>query len=110
MRYTNILEADNSFQDLRNISEAGLSKRDTLDPLTQERIENIEVQSKAGGLITQRGKWIFSLVETCRNTPIGGNWIDYENLFMSYLKNNSKERIEVLNADCGMMRYKHEER
>jgi len=31
-------------------------------------------ESKPGGFILQKGNWLFSLVETCRDTPIGGTW------------------------------------
>jgi len=50
--------------------------------------------------LVQRGKQIFSLVETCRETPIEGKWIDYEKVFLEYIAN---EEIEVLNSDCGKM-------
>ncbi|WP_405292310.1 hypothetical protein [Algibacter sp. Ld11] len=33
----------------------------------------------------RKEKQIFSLIKTCRETPIGGNWTDYENKFLEYI-------------------------
>jgi len=63
--------------------------------------------AKPGGMIIQRGEHIFSLVKTCRETPIGGNWKDYENKFLQHITERDEE-IEVLNAYCGMEKYKIE--
>jgi len=73
------------------------------------RIKALNIGAKPGGMIVQAGKQIFSLVETCRETPIGGTWKDYENKFIAYLAENGEE-IEILNSDCGRDRYVIEKR
>ena len=57
---------------------------------------------KPGGMIVQKGKQVISLVETCRDTPIRGSWVDYEQKLLSYIIDN-EDNIEVLNSDCGKM-------
>lgn len=71
---------------------------------------SLNVGAKPGGMITQIGKQIFSLVETCRDTPIGGNWINYERKFIKYLTKSGDEEFEVLNSNCGMGYYRVEKR
>ena len=110
LEYSNPNEAVTAFQSLRKLTETNFSEIDSLDQLTRKKVRFLHGQSKPGGLIVQKGKWIFSLVETCRNTPLGGSWTEYEDLFISFLKNDSNERIKVLNAHCGKMKYKLEER
>ncbi len=61
--------------------------------------------AKPGGMITQIGKQIFSLVETCREAPFGRNWIEYETRFIKYLTRSESEEFEVLNSDCGNDKY-----
>ena len=74
-----------------------------------ERIKALNIGAKPGGMIVQSGKQIFSLVETCRETPIGGTWKDYEDKFIGFIIKNGEE-IEILNSDCGMDRYRIEKR
>ncbi len=74
-----------------------------------DRVKALTIGAKPGGMIVKKGKWIFSLVETCRETPIGGNWVDYESKFLEYIIENG-EGIQVLNANCGMDKYMIENR
>ena len=74
-----------------------------------ERVKALNIGAKPGGMIVQSGKQIFSLVETCRETPIGGTWKDYEDKFIVFIVKNGEE-IEILNSDCGMDRYRIEKR
>lgn len=64
---------------------------------------------KSGGMVFQIENLIFSLVETCRNTPNGGSWLEYENNFLKSLIEN-RQALIVLNADCGDMCYHEEKR
>jgi len=64
---------------------------------------------KSGGMVFQIENMLFSLVETCRNTPIGGSWLAYENEFLSSMVSD-RESLVVLNADCGDMYFKEEKR
>jgi hypothetical protein len=110
LEYSISNDAEDVFQNLKNMAEIDFHKIDSLDQLTQDKLRFFHGESKPGGLIVQEGKWIFSLVETCRNTPLGGTWVEYEDLFISYFNNDNTKRIEVLNADCGKMKYKLEKR
>ncbi|MGS2727349.1 hypothetical protein ACU8DI_12130 [Psychroserpens sp. BH13MA-6] len=74
-----------------------------------ERTKALNIGAKPGGMIVQSGRHIFSLVETCRATPIGGTWHDYEDRFITFITKNEAE-IDILNADCGMNRYRLEKR
>ncbi|SHJ24813.1 hypothetical protein SAMN04488096_1196, partial [Mesonia phycicola] len=56
-------------------------------------------------MIIQKGNQIFSLVKTCRETPIGGTWNDYEKKFIKYLTKQGDEEFKVLNSNCGMDKY-----
>ena len=70
-----------------------------------ERIKALNIGTKPGGMIIQTGKQIFSLVKTCRETPIGGTWNDYEKKFIKYLTKRGDEEFKVLNSHCGMNKY-----
>lgn len=74
-----------------------------------ERVKLLTVGAKPGGMLVQNGLQVFSLVETCRGTPIGGSWLDYENKFLGYIT-EAGQQIEVLNSDCGKDRYQVEQR
>ena len=103
---------DNSrkaFDRIKSDSKYGLTEWNELENDQSERVMSLNVGAKPGGMITQIGKQIFSLVETCRETPVGGTWEDYENKFLGFIMKNIKE-IEILNSDCGMDRYRIEKR
>ena len=103
-RYSSAEKAENSFHQLAELVQVDLSISDS----TKRLAERVIAQSKPGGLIVQKDTWVFSLVETCRNTPIGGTWLEYEDLFVDYLLEASGSSIRVLNADCGKMKYELE--
>ena len=107
-RYSDAEKAENSFHQLAELIQIDLSSSDSINPATKRLAERVIAQSKPGGLIVQKDTWIFSLVETCRNTPIGGTWMEYENLFIDYLLETSGNSIRALNADCGKMKYELE--
>lgn len=107
--YKNSLNAKNSFEQIKSDSKYGISDNlENLDKKQLDRVQSLIIGIKPGGLITQKGKQVFSLVETCKENPLGGNWIDYENKFLEFITNTE---IEVLNSDCGkMINYKIEKR
>lgn len=70
-----------------------------------ERIKALNIGTKPGGMIVQSGKQIFSLVKTCRETPIGGTWNDYEKKFIKCLTKRDDKEFKVLNSNCGMNKY-----
>ena len=107
--YESSLSAKNSFNQLKSDSKFGFTDLKELSGEIAERVKVLAIGAKPGGMITQNGKQVFSLVKTCRETPIGGNWIDYENKFIEFIT-ESGEEIEVLNANCGMDRYIIEKR
>lgn len=101
--------AEKTFARIKSDSKYGLSEWNELEKELSERVRSLNIGAKPGGMITQKGKQIFSLVETCGEIPIGGKWIDYENKFIGFLTKIGEE-IEVLNANCGMDRYIIEKR
>jgi hypothetical protein len=102
--YSNNQKAETSFNQIKKdaLKYEMFDNLKSLDKKDYERVIGLIIGVKPGGLITQNGKQIFSLVETCRNTPIGGTWNDYENKFLNFISKNRNE-IEVLNSDCGKM-------
>jgi len=109
--YDNQENAQKAFNQIKSYSKYKISESKNLAKELFERVNSLNVGAKSGGLIVQKGKQVFSLVETCRNTPIGGKWIDYENKFLDYiLKNGDGDEIEILNADCGNSKYHVEKR
>lgn len=104
-KYTNTNQAKLNFDNFYLTSQLDTSKYDQIEQSLVEKHEKIKIASKPGGLIVQKNEYIFSLVETCGETPIGGNWVDYENLFLGYIGNNQQDSLTVLNADCGRLEY-----
>jgi len=109
LEYQDQRHAGEAFKKLIRDSELMTQDLDSLDHSEQDRLEFLYGQSKPGGMILQKNQLIVSLVETCRNTPIGGTWTEYEDLLLSYILNDGEE-ITVLNADCGKLKYNKEER
>ncbi len=105
--FNNQENAQKAFDQIKSDSKYGLMEWNGLELELSERVRSLNVGAKPGGMITQNGKQIFSLVKTCRETPIGGTWKDYENKFIRFITRNKVE-IEVLNSHCGMDRYKIE--
>lgn len=107
LEYESAKYAEGAFQELCRLSELdlNLNRSNTIDSSTIQKVRFLNGQSKPGGFILQKSKWIFSLVETCRDTPIGGTWLGYEDLFIRYIFKDSSDSISVLNADCGKMKY-----
>lgn len=64
---------------------------DSVDAFTKD----FHFSSKSGGLICQKDKYVFSLVETCRETPLRGTWLEYEDIFMSFVLSEN-ETTEIL--------------
>lgn len=108
-KYYTTNQAKLNFDNFYLTTQLDTSKYDAVEQSLIEKHDMIIAASKPGGLIVQENEWIYSLVETCRETPIGGNWVDYENLFLSYI-GHEKDSITVLNADCGKMKYEKEKR
>ncbi|MEP1490372.1 MAG: hypothetical protein ABJK28_18275 [Algibacter sp.] len=107
--FNNKENAKKTFKRIKSDSKYGLSEWNKLEKGLSERVRSLNIGAKPGGMITQRGKQILSLVKTCRETPISGNWKDYENKYIGFITKNGEE-IEVLNSDCGMDRYKIKKR
>jgi len=105
--YNSSENARKSFEQIKSDAKYKLENLGELKEDLAERVEIMTIGAKPGGMITQNGRQVFSLVETCRFTPIGGKWIDYENKFIEFITEDGQE-IEVLNADCGMFSYKTE--
>ncbi|EDM43386.1 lyase containing HEAT-repeat [unidentified eubacterium SCB49] len=75
-----------------------------------KKVEALKIGTKPGGMIIQKDKQIFSLVETCRRVPIHGIWNDYENKLISHLADENGEEFQILNSNCGDNFYRIETR
>ena len=72
-----------------------------------KRVRALNIGAKPGGMITQNGKQIFSLVKTCRKVPLGANWTEYENRLLRYLTRTGNEEFGVLHSGCGYDKYEY---
>lgn len=106
--YDSQKNAKKTFDRIKSDSKYGLSEWRELESDQSERVRALNIGAKPGGMITQYGKQIFSLVETCREVPFGENWNQYEAKFIKYLTRTGNEEFEVLNSNCGMDKYKFE--
>lgn len=100
--YNSEINALKTFELIKECTKKQLNEIERAEKEFLLRIDALNIGVKPGGMIVQSGKQIFSLVETCRETPIGGTWKDYEDKFIGYIVKN-REEIEVLNSDCGKM-------
>ncbi|WP_299557191.1 hypothetical protein [Seonamhaeicola sp.] len=107
--YHSELNAFKTFASIKMTSKEKPAEYQLAQKKFVERIKALNIGTKPGGMIMQRGKQIFSLVETCRETPIGGTWQDYEDKFIGFIVENGEE-VEILNSDCGMDKYRIEKR
>ncbi len=106
--YDSQQNAKKTFDRIKSDSKYGLSEWRNLESDQSERVRALNIGAKPGGMITQYGKQVFSLVETCREVPFGENWNEYETKFIKYLTRTGNEEFEVLNSNCGMDKYKFE--
>lgn len=100
-------DAKNCFNRIK--SESKMTDSKNMNEALADRVRILTWGAKPGGMITQNGRNVFSLVETCRGTPIGGKWIDYENKFISFITEKDED-IEVLKAHCGANKYQIDKR
>ena len=98
-KYDVAQSATKSYEAVRKMFELKEEDYVNLAEEEQQRIRKMKVDAKHGGMICQKGQYLFSLVETCRETPIGGKWEAYEDLFLSFISEPAKE-VDVLNANC----------
>ena len=105
--FDNQKNANKTFDRIKSDSKYGLMETNKLEKELSERVRDLNIGAKPGGMITHIGKQVFSLVETCREVPFGANWIEYENRFLKYLTRSGSEEFRVLNSDCGNDRYEY---
>ena len=103
--YKNLKSAEYAFKHVKSNSEIRFSEIEGMSGLVVEQVQVLERIRKSGGMFTQKGKYVFYLVETCGKPPVEANWNDYENLFLGSITEKNEE-IQVINADCGMDRLK----
>lgn len=109
LNYQNADQATQAYNKLKMETSFDYKKLNSLQGEEKARKQFLFSQTKPGGMICYKKNFLFSIVETCRNTPIGGTWLDYENLFLRYITDKN-ETIKVLNADCGQIQYREETR
>ena len=109
LRYTRAESAKNAYESIKKTFELSREEIEKLSEEERKEVRRIQSSAKYGGMIVQQGEYVFSLVETCRNTPVGGKWEEYEDLFLSFITEKGEE-IGVLNANCGDMKYREEKR
>ena len=109
LEYQDTTHAAHAFETFRQEVEKGNQIYEESRKNQQPVDVDHRILNKAGGMICQKGEYVFSLVETCRDTPIGGTWKSYENVFITYIT-EPEETLTVLNANCGGIRYHVEKR
>ena len=109
LEYEDEAKALRAFATFRRLVDNMGEKMKKMEGVERKKLIHLETISKSGAMICQQGKYLFFLVETCRDTPIGGTWEECEAIFLSYITKPG-ETITVLNANCGGMRYRVEER
>ena len=97
--YKDIPSAKHAFEVLKTRTQIRMEEINGQAGLRVEQVRIFEKIRDSGGLLTQKGKYVFYLVESCEKPPVGKNWNDYENLFLSFITAKNEE-IEVINADC----------
>ena len=102
--YLNSKAAERSFDELVENSRYGIRDLQNLDEQQAKKAKAMAIYAKYGGLIVQQENLVLALIETCRSTPIGGTWINYEEMFLRYIS-TSRTELKVLNADCGMDKF-----
>ena len=103
--YHSELNALKTFELIKMTSKENLAEYQLAQKEFVNRVKALNIGAKPGGMIVQSGRHIFSLVKTCRETPIGGTWNDYEKKFIKYLTKRGDEEFKVLNSHCGMNKY-----
>jgi len=97
--YKDVQSAKHAFQVLKSMTKVRISELEGFAGLLVEQVQIFERIRKSGGLLTQKGKYVFYLLESCGAPPVGESWNDYENLFLSFITKTNEE-IEIINADC----------
>jgi hypothetical protein len=103
--FDNYKSAKATFERIKSDSKYGFLDWKELEKEHSERVKALNIGAKPGGFVTQSGKQILSLVETCREVPFGANWIEYETRLIKYLTRTGNEEFQVLNSDCGNSKY-----
>ena len=98
-----------TYDQIKSYSKFGLGEHTNLEKGQSNGVLALNVGAKSGGMIVQKGKQVFSLVETCRDAPLNWTWEKYENTLLEFLDFENDE-ISVLNSDCGNDRYLEEKR
>ena len=97
--YKDVETAQHAFQELKSNTKIRITELEGFSGLLVEQVQIFERIRKSGGMFTQKGKYVFYLLESCGVPPVGGSWNDYENLFLSFITKTNEE-IEIINADC----------
>lgn len=107
LKYKDIESAEDSYTAIKKLAQIIDDTYDESEGVEKARLQRIMSSIKAGGMICRKANYVFSLVKTCREPPIGGKWEAYENLFLSFIRDAEEEMI-VLTAKCGQMNYSEE--
>ena len=96
--------AEFAFQELKANTPIRIAELEGFAGLLVEQVQVFERIRKSGGLLTQKDKYVFHLLENCGEPPVGKDWRAYEKLFLEAITEKN-ETIEVINADCGKDRF-----
>lgn len=97
--YKDVKSAKHAYQELKSYTKIRIAELEGYAGLLVEQVRVLERIRKSGGLFTQKGKYVFYLVESCEKPPVGASWEDYENLFLRFITKKNEE-IEITNANC----------
>ena len=99
--YQNVVSARAAFGHLKSIATTRIEELAGFAGLEFEQVQLLEKIRLSGGMIVQKDKYMFYLMESCDDPPAETSWEDYENLFLDYLLDQGEE-LEVINANCAM--------
>ena len=99
--FKDIPSAQHAFDAIKGSSQIRIKDLEGLAGLLVEQVQIYERIRMSGGLLTLKDNYVFYLVESCENPPIGDSWENYEHLFLSSI-GAPRETMEVVNADCGV--------
>ena len=99
--YKDVLSAQHAFHIIKDRTQVRIEELKGQAGLLVEQVRIFERIRASGGLFTQKGRYVFYLVENCQPPPVTTNWKEYEYHFLRYVTKKNEE-IEIINADCAM--------
>ena len=94
-----VSSAEHAFQVLKSNIKIQIAELQGMSGLLIEQVQVFERIRESGGMITQKGKYLFCLLKTCGTPLLGTSWDDYQKLFLTFITEKN-EVIEIVNTAC----------